>query len=429
MKQISYKQCLDKMYKLNRFGIKLELETITNILENIGSPQKEFKSIHIAGTNGKGSIASYIASILKTAGFKTGLYTSPHLIKFNERFSINGKDVSDNDIVQSYIAVKNADTGKRKATFFELATAMGFYLFAQNNVQWAIIETGMGGRLDATNILKPELSVISNISIEHTDYLGNTIKDIAREKAGIIKNNIPVITGVKQNSALFVIKKTAEKKSADLYLYKKDFKTRKSHKGNFFTYTSNKNKFQKLETKLLGPHQIENAALAIAASELILSENSEKYIRDGILKTTWPARLEYIMNNPMVIIDGAHNLEASKNLGKYLKFELKGKKISLIIGILDDKPYKAMLKELVSCAHKIIFTKAEINRSLDPKILKNFSKTLTNSEIVIINNVGQAIEYTIKNFSDCDCICIAGSLYVAGEARQKIIKDLKLMTL
>ncbi|OQY00423.1 MAG: bifunctional tetrahydrofolate synthase/dihydrofolate synthase [Desulfobacteraceae bacterium 4572_130] len=425
MEQISYKQCLDKMYKLNRFGIKLELETITNILKNIGSPQKKFKSIHIAGTNGKGSIASYIASILKSAGFKTGLYTSPHLIKFNERFSINGKDVSNDDIVQSYIAVKNADTGKRKATFFELATAMGFYLFARNHVQWAVIETGMGGRLDATNVIKPELSVISNISIEHTDYLGNTIKDIAREKAGIIKNNIPVITGVKQASALSVLRKTAEKKSADFYLYKKDFKTRKSHKGNFFTYTSNKNKFQKLETKLLGPHQIENAALAIAASEIILSESSEKHIKHGILKTTWPARLEYIMDNPMVIIDGAHNFEASKNLGKYLKFELKGKKIAIIIGILDDKPYKSMVKELIPCAHKIIFTKAEINRSLDPKILKDFSKNITDSKIIIIENVGKAVEYAIKNLSDYDCICVAGSLYVAGEAREKIIKDLK----
>jgi len=183
----SYQECLDKIYKLGRFGIKLELDTIINILRLLNNPQKNYHMVHVAGTNGKGSTATYMASILQKAGFKTGLYTSPHLVKFNERITINGEQISNNQIVEAYEAVHAADRGTRKATFFEIATAMGFYHFSQENVDWAVIETGMGGRFDATNIIKPQVSIITNLSIEHTDYLGNTIKDIAREKGGIFQ--------------------------------------------------------------------------------------------------------------------------------------------------------------------------------------------------------------------------------------------------
>ncbi|MCK5312419.1 MAG: bifunctional folylpolyglutamate synthase/dihydrofolate synthase, partial [Desulfobacteraceae bacterium] len=244
----TYKDCLDKLFKLGRFGIKLELDTISNILKFLNSPQKNYKIIHIAGTNGKGSIGTYISSILSEAGYKTGFYTSPHLIKFNERFSINGVDVSDDEIVKAYQAVDNVDFGKRKATFFEIATAMAFYIFSQNRVEFAVIETGMGGRFDATNIVKPEVSVISNLSIEHTDYLGNTIKDLAREKAGIIKRGRPVITGVTQPSGIEFIKRKSEENSAPLYIFKKDFSIRKAPKSNNFSYNGISNKLKNIET-------------------------------------------------------------------------------------------------------------------------------------------------------------------------------------
>ena len=198
MKKNSYQKCLDKIYKLGRFGIKLELDTISNILNLLDNPEKKYNLIHVAGTNGKGSTATYIASILQKAGFKTGVYTSPHLVKFNERIAINGRHISNDDVVNAYEAVNKVDTGERKATFFEIATAMGFYYFAKKSVQWAVIETGMGGRFDATNIIKPKVSVITNLSIEHTDYLGNTIKALAKEKGGIIKACTPVVTGVSQ---------------------------------------------------------------------------------------------------------------------------------------------------------------------------------------------------------------------------------------
>ncbi|MBF0411333.1 MAG: bifunctional folylpolyglutamate synthase/dihydrofolate synthase [Desulfamplus sp.] len=444
METISYSECLKEMFALGRFGIKLELKTITDILERLGSPQKKFCSIHIAGTNGKGSIASYMASILRSSGFKTGLYTSPHLIKFNERFCINGEMVSDEDVVESFLAVKQADTGERKATFFEISTAMAFYLFAKAGVEWAVIETGMGGRLDATNVLQPAVTVISNLSIEHTEYLGNTLEEIAAEKGGIIKQDTPLVTGVNQESAIAVLNDIAEKKSASVYQYGKEFtvvevesemESKSECKmgiGTRFTYKGINVVWQNMETRLSGPHQIQNSALALAASELLIKQNigdeqhwlTEDSIRRGLAGTIWPGRLEYIMQKPLVLIDGAHNLDAAENLGKYLQ-KHHASKLTMIIGILKDKPYKEMLQYMLPYANRVIFTRAKIDRSLDPQILKDFSINVMNvdAKVYIIENVEDAVENAIKSTSETDCICIAGSLYVAGEARDKILRD------
>ncbi len=446
MTDISYQKCLDEMNGLGRFGIKLGMETTEGILDALGSPEKKFKSIHIAGTNGKGSIASYIASILCAAGFKTGLYTSPHLVKFNERFVINNCEVSDDDVVEAYLAVKKADTGERKATFFELATAMGFYLFGRDDVEWAVIETGMGGRLDATNVLRPAVSVISNLSIEHTMYLGNTIEEIAMEKGGIIKDKIPVVTGVTQESALSVLKKIAEERKSPLYLYGKDFTTdtasltgRKDltcSSENLFDYNGIKNRWNGLKTCLKGDHQIGNAALALAAVEIALTDvgsdfsngegkfknpaQMEKNVRKGLMDTTWPGRLEYIMENPVVILDGAHNLDAAENLGRYLEEKVKCRRLTMVIGILNDKPFDSMLRFLTASADRIIFTKADIDRSLEPVVLKEYAEKITKADIIIVDDVAKAVDFAIKNSSESDAVCVAGSLYVAGEARKRI---------
>ncbi|MBF0258171.1 MAG: bifunctional folylpolyglutamate synthase/dihydrofolate synthase [Desulfamplus sp.] len=498
METISYTECLKEMFALGRFGIKLEIDTIADILNRLGSPEKRFHSIHIAGTNGKGSIASYIASILRCSGLRVGLYTSPHLIKFNERFCINGDMVSDEDIVESYVAVKQADVGDRRATFFEISTAMAFYLFARENVEWAVIETGMGGRLDATNVLRPAVTVISNLSIEHTEYLGETLEQIAAEKGGIIKFNTPLVTGVTQESALTVLNKIADQRSAPVYQYDKDFSTTlvselqeeplnvsasekrlcPQHMGTKFTYKGLNVIWSNMETRLQGPHQIQNSALALAACELLMERNicgltnrcrlTEESIRKGLSATTWPGRLEYILQKPLVVIDGAHNLDAAENLGRYLKekyivryhgttennspdkdhtindktdFETIGcrhtdlpiqlhikenshpYKLTMIIGILNDKPYKEMLTHLLPSATRVIFTKAQIDRSLDPKILRDFAVTVVSTETMIIEDVDKAVEHAINTASESECICIAGSLYVAGEARDKILTD------
>ncbi len=423
MKKKSYQKCLDKIYKLGRFGIKLELDTISNILNLLDNPEKKYNLVHVAGTNGKGSTATYIASILQKAGFKTGVYTSPHLVQFNERIAINGRHISNDDVVNAYEAVNKVDTGERKATFFEIATAMGFYHFAKENVQWAVIETGMGGRFDATNIIKPKVSVITNLSIEHTDYLGNTIKALAKEKGGIIKAGTPVVTGVSQPSGLKVIKKIAKEKSSELYIYKKDFSARKNSGQHYYNYKGLKQNFNHLIKPLPGDHQKENLSLALAACELIFDNLDENLVKEGLAITKWPGRLEHVQDQPLVIIDGAHNLKAARVLGKYLASTLKNRKLTLVLGILDDKPHEKMLESLVPCADNIIITKAKIDRSLEPSILKKAVQKITNNPVTIIKDVKNAVSHAIDISNNEDAVCIAGSLYVAGEAREKLIID------
>ena len=421
IKKKSYQKCLDKIYKLGRFGIKLELDTIQNILNLLDNPEKQYNLVHVAGTNGKGSTATYIASILQMAGFKTGVYTSPHLVKFNERMTINGEPISNDDVVSAYEAVHQVDTGERKATFFEIATAMGFYHFAKKNVEWAVIETGMGGRFDATNIINPEVSVITNLSIEHTDYLGNTIKALAKEKGGIIKANTPVVTAVSQPSGLKAIKKTAKQNSSDLYIYKKDFSIRKNPGQNTYSYKGLMKNFNHLIKPLPGEHQKENLSLALAACELIFDNLDESLVKKGLSITRWPGRLEHIQDKPLVIIDGAHNLKAAKVLGKYLSSTVKDKKLTLVLGILDDKPHEKMLESLVPYAQNIIITKAKIDRSLEPSVLKKAVQEITKKPVTIIEDVKKAVTHAIEISNEEDAVCIAGSLYVAGEAREQLI--------
>ncbi len=432
MAQISYQDCLDKIFTLGRFGIKLELETIQNILKLLNNPQKNYYTIHIAGTNGKGSTATYIESILKEAGFKTGIYTSPHLVRFNERICVNGEQISDKEVVEAYEAINAVDLGKRKATFFEINTAMAFYYFSRKKVEWAIIETGMGGRFDATNVILPQVSVITNLSIEHTDYLGSTIKDLAREKGGIIKPNTPVVTGVSQPSGLRVLKELAEKQRAPLFQFKHDFSIRKNPKQTTYTYRGLQQTCKEVAKPLPGEHQKENLSLGLAACELVFDKfkkSDPRYtlsptlIRHGLSNAKWPGRLEIIMTNPLVILDGAHNLKAAQVLGKYLTGTLSDKKLTLVVGILDDKPYEEMLKLLVPCAQRVIVTKAKTDRSLETWVLEESVKKITNKKVEVIEDVQMAVSHAISTCSADDAICIAGSLYVAGEAKAKFNVD------
>jgi dihydrofolate synthase / folylpolyglutamate synthase len=428
----TYQECLDKIYRLGRFGIKLELDTIGNILQVLGHPEKKFLTVHVAGTNGKGSTATYIASILQAAGFRTGLYTSPHLVTFNERIRVNGRMITDADVVSAYEAVSAADTGKRNATFFEIATAMAFYHFAAQQVEWAVIETGMGGRFDATNIVLPRVSVITNLSIEHTEYLGGTIRALANEKGGIIKQTTPVVTSVTQPSGIKVLKDIAREKSAPLYQFRHDFFIRKNPGRPFFTYRGLHLHIPDLTIPLPGDHQKENVSLALAACELIFDRNGKNdlqytltpaLVKKGLGTARWPGRLEIIQKNPLVILDGAHNRKAAQVLGRYLSTTLAGKKLTLVVGILDDKPYEAMLKYLLPSAHRVIITRAKIDRSLPTHVLAAAAKKIFSGTIQVKEDVAEAVNLAISTSSDQDAVCIAGSLYVAGEAKEKFDMD------
>jgi dihydrofolate synthase/folylpolyglutamate synthase len=283
----------------------------------------------------------------------------------------------------------------------------------------------MGGRYDATNVIQPAISIITNVSVEHRDYLGNTLAEIAREKAGIIKQATPVVTGVKQKQVRTVVQQVARKKKAPLFLLGKAFKVRR-HQSGQFSYIGCKNKWRKLQTPLLGRYQVQNAALALAASELLINAQaaiSIESIKQGLANTCWPGRLEIVCQYPMVILDGAHNLIAARNLAKYLAENLAGRRITLVIGILDDKPYRSMLNSLLPECSRAIITRAQSQRALEPEKLYAIAKK-TLSEVSIISDVATAVRNSIETAGRDDVVCVAGSLYVVGEAKEAIGKGL-----
>jgi len=418
MSENAYNASLETLYSLGRFGIKLGLSTIKGMLEGLGNPQDGFKSIHIAGTNGKGSIASTLSSVLASSGKKVGLYTSPHLIRFNERICINNRPVSDQDVVAAYQAVKTNYQGVREPTFFEYATAMAFFAFGRHQVDWAVIETGMGGRLDATNIITPVLSIISNISLEHKMYLGHTLYQIAKEKGGIIKRGIPVIAGAKQPVSISALKTIAKKRRAPFFRLGSEFRVRR-RKSGIFTYYGMDHIWPDMSTGLLGNYQVDNAALTLAACEILNRDGARISLADikkGIAGNRWPGRLEIVSRSPFILLDGAHNLMAARNLARFLLDHLSDKKITLVIGILDDKPYHAILRSLIPLCSKVILTRAKIDRAIPPETLYPIAKEI-GSCVHIIPEVGDALNCAIKTASLNDAVCVAGSLYVVGEAK------------
>jgi dihydrofolate synthase / folylpolyglutamate synthase len=422
MTQTDYQKCLKEMFSLHRFGIKLGLDLISDILTKLDNPQNKYKCIHIAGTNGKGSIAAALSAVLREAGFKVGLYTSPHLVRFNERICINNAQISDKDVVAAHEAVKSVRPGAREPTFFEYTTAMAFYLFAKADVDWAVIETGMGGRLDATNIVCPALSIISNISMEHQFYLGNSIARIAFEKGGIIKQTTPVVTGAKHKDAVRVLRDIAASRSAPFYRLGEHFKVRRNPTG-FFSYSGLDHSWKKLRTSLPGDHQVDNAGVVLAACEILVRENISmdfSAIKKGIESFKWPGRLELIPGSPDILIDGAHNFMAARILAKYLAEHLKGRDITLVIGILDDKPYLSMLKTLLPFARRIILTQPKTDRSLPTEKLLQAVQSI-GRDAEIIGNVGDAVSFALRMAPPDGVACITGSLYVVGEAKEALM--------
>ncbi len=416
-----YSNCLKTMYGLRRFGIKLGLETIQQILARLGDPHRQFNCIHVAGTNGKGSIASGLAAILSACGLRTGLYTSPHLVRFNERIRIDGHEIANDRVVAAYEAVKQIPAGSRELTFFEFTTAMALYEFGRQQVEWAVIETGMGGRLDATNVVQPAVSIISNISIEHKAYLGNTIAQVAGEKGGIIKPSTPVVTGATQKDALTVLENLAAAQSAPFFRLGKHFRTRKAPDGTF-TYYGIEHVWRSMRTSLAGNYQTGNAALALAACEQLLHQGlplREACIRQGLARAVWPGRLEVVQEKPLVLFDGAHNLIAARNLAKYIAHNLKDRKITLVTGILDDKPYAAMLKTLLPLCERVVLTQPAIDRALPADTLRKVAKKYLD-KIEVVSDVGTAVRHAIDTTAPEDAVCIAGSLYLVGDAKKAL---------
>ncbi|ERI89599.1 protein FolC [Clostridiales bacterium oral taxon 876 str. F0540] len=417
-----------------KFGSNYGLERTEKILELLGNPHKKLRCIHIAGTNGKGSTTAMLAEILKAAGYKVGMYTSPFLEEFEERIQINGVNIPKEDLSNIVTDVSKAvdkvlQLGYEHPTEFEIITCAMFLYFYNQKVDYAVVEVGLGGRLDSTNVIIPVLSIITSISYDHMKILGNTLAEIAYEKAGIIKEGIPLVMYPQLEESYKVIKKICEDRNSKLIEVKEQsvrFIDVINHNQNLLQEIeiNTDEKYYKVDLSLLGKHQLLNCAVALHAVEELnkLGANlCEADIINGLNKVKWPGRLEIMSDNPLVVIDGAHNIDGIRKLAESIDYYFKYNDIILILGILADKQVEAMINVIAPKAKKIIAVtpnseRAELAKDLSEEIMK------VNKNVEVIEDYAKAYEKALRYCNKEDMLLISGSLYMIGDMR-KIIKN------
>lgn len=411
-----YNKTIAYLFKLERRGIKYNLINIRKLLKFLGNPEQNFKSIHLTGTNGKGSVSSVINSILIEEGFKCGLYTSPHIKDFRERILVNGIWCSKKFVIDFTNRI-NKLIKEIEPSFFEVTTAMAFEYFSQKKVDYAVIETGLGGRLDSTNVLMPELSVITTIAIDHIDFLGGTIEKIAYEKAGIIKRKTPVVTGNLKPSALKVIEAKAEKTKSELInsAFKEIKILNKNEKGFYFTFDKNKYHFP-----VIGDYQLHNLKTALTSINILSKKNNLHISRDKIQRglsnikpnSNFYGRFDIVKVNPKVVTDVSHNEQAFQNIAGNLKY-FKYKKLIIIFGMMKDKHYKKCLNILSKIDAKIILTRPLYPRAEEPQ--KLYESVNDKLKFIPIQKLEDAFTFALKSTKKNDMILVTGSFFLVSE--------------
>lgn len=429
---MNYNEALQFIHESHKFGMRLGLDNIKKLLELLGDPQNNLKIIHVAGTNGKGSTCSFISSILKESGYKVGLYTSPFLETFTERIRVNGENIREEEVGKIVSLIKEkieimVSEGYSYPTEFEIVTAMAFYYYNQEKVDFVALEVGLGGRYDATNVIdKPVVSAITSISLDHTGILGDTLAKIAFEKGGIIKEDCPTIVYPQQEEASEVIKNIcAEKKSKYIECDFKNIEIKSSNiNSQIYNCNINGKELRDVEIKLIGDHQIKNSIVALNVIEYLndikITNISEENIRKGLLETKWPGRIEKISENPMFIIDGAHNEEGAKSLANSIDKYFENKNKILVIGMLEDKDIESVLDLLIPKFNKVITTTPDNPRAIDANKLKEKIERY-NIEVTCEPNIKEAVDYALKISNKDDVIISAGSLYMIGNVRTIIV--------
>jgi dihydrofolate synthase/folylpolyglutamate synthase len=423
MEQQRYLEVINYLYSLQRFGIKLGLHNIERLLKLLQNPEEKFTSIHIAGTNGKGSTSSFIASILSSSGYKVGLYTSPHLVDFTERIRINGAPISRERVIE-YVEILRDEINLLRATFFEVTTAIAFKYFADEKVDFAVIEVGLGGRLDSTNVIKPAVSVITTVSFDHMDVLGEAIEQIAFEKAGIIKEGIPCVTGCEDEKALDVIKKVANEKKSELVVLDEvaKFELKEiDEKSVKFDLKTRSNFYSDLVAGVGGSFQVRNSSLSVLAyeklCELGLAKFKSDFVYDGLLNVVkfsgLRGRLEILKEKPKVVADVAHNYPAICQLVSELgNFKRKGTLV--LFGVMKDKEYEKMIKKLSEVVDFAVATQPKIGRALNCKTIAEIFKR-NNVEAIEIPDSDKAYDFILDEAGEDDLILVTGSHYLVGE--------------
>jgi dihydrofolate synthase / folylpolyglutamate synthase len=427
-----YNQALDYLYSFVDYSLKhiselakaeFNLDRIFALMAELGNPQEKYPIIHVAGTKGKGSVAALCASALKAAGYKTGLYTSPHLWDYVERIQINGEPISHEQLIELVEEVKLAVAKIPKLTTFEITTAIGLLAFAKNDVNAAVIEVGLGGRLDATNIVTPRVSVITSLSYDHMAVLGNTLAEIAGEKAGIIKEGVPVVSAPQAEEAFEVLERVAKEKNCPFILIGKDVKFERltssldgqSLRLSSFRFpSSTPHHSLELTIPLLGAHQIENAAIAYTALKTSGIAISDEAIQQGFAQAKWPARFEVLRREPPVVIDSAHNRDSARRLRETLDEYFPEIPVILIFCALEDKDITGMLEELKPRLECVVATRADHPRAPSAEWIAE-QVTKVGIPVEAVAPVSNALERALELARNQKLVLAAGSVAFAGE--------------
>jgi len=411
----TYQQTLEFLYHLEVERMDLKLERVVEALRLCGSPQQHFAAIHVAGTNGKGSTAAFLHSMLSAAGYRTGLFTSPHLIDFCERIRLGRRWITEQEVIDGVAEIRTSiEPAGIRLTPFEMMTVLAFRTFARTGMEIAVVEVGLGGRLDATNVLTPVVSLITSIGLDHQAYLGNTESAIAGEKGGIIKPGVPVVVGNVTAEIREILCSIATERESPAYLLNRDFtvhETTKDHLG----YTGLRWQIDDLQLGLRGHIQYHNAAIALAALELgqqafpVTIEQA----RLGLRTARWPGRLEVVSQQPLVILDGAHNPQAVETLQTELPALVQGKRVKLLFAVMHDKDWQSMVPILTQLATEVVVTRVQQARAEDPAQLSSAFAPLCPTRVM--TDAKDACRQMLATAGPGDAVLIAGSLFLVGE--------------
>ena len=430
---MKYEEALQTLYQRNEFSVKLGLENIKTLLNLLGNPHRKIPTIHIAGTNGKGSVSYFLAEIFRIAGFKVGLYTSPHLVDFRERIQINKKMISKRSVARGLEKIEKMIRQEKKkdptfsATYFEVATALAWDYFHEKKVDITVLETGLGGRLDSTNICVPLVSVITSIGIDHTDILGKSLAAIAKEKAGIIKEGIPVVVGETRKPRLSLLRQEAKRKKAPFVLIPSYRRLKKRDTQECFDYESSFFKLPNITLSMLGKHQIQNAVTAIATLEQLREtsfEVSDAAIRKGLAQSQWPGRFQILNKEPLLIVDGAHNVEGILSLRQTLN-EKKILNPIFIFGLNTDKQKESIIRKLFRLSDSFYLVSSLALKATAVPTLKNlFQNAGYSGNLNLSYTIATALPAALaQGKREKRAVCVCGSLYLIGETFSHLKKE------
>ncbi|HIC93960.1 MAG TPA: bifunctional folylpolyglutamate synthase/dihydrofolate synthase [Anaerolineae bacterium] len=438
---LTYEEALDYIYSFTdyekgtsyRYAPEFfDLARMERLLALLDNPHRRFPSVHIAGTKGKGSTAAMTASVLQAAGYRTGLYTSPHLHTFRERIRVDGQLIERAEVLALAKRLRPLVEGIEGITTFEIMTAMAFLHFVERRVDFAVLEVGLGGRLDATNVVTPLVSVITSLSYDHTHVLGHTLAQIAREKAGIIKRGVPVVSAPQAPEAMAVIEQVCRERGAELLVVGRDWTWEAGEtnlEGQWFKVASGKWQMANLRSQnpsrsfwipLLGRHQLINATVVVAAVEVLRQRGvriSEDGLREGLRRVRWPGRLEVLGRRPFLVVDCAHNADSAQKLAAALRELFAYRDLILIFGASADKDIRGMMRALLPLAREVILTRAHHPRAADPGALWEEARSL-GWEAAIGGDVADALSQALELADEDDLVCVTGSTFVVAEARE-----------